>query len=573
MDRFTPTPGTIPYDTDLLQAQRWSLMGLGAAMQDLLGATTVVGGALCTPVGGNMQVQVGPGRIYTYAAVDATAYGSLVADTADSTIQQGLAWGQTALTLTAPGTAGYSQIYLIEGQYQQVDNLPVVSQYYNPSNPTTALPGSNVNTRRQGLFALQAKAGTAAVSPVTPTPDAGWTPLYIVTIAYGQTAIIAGNIAVAANAPFLEAPIGRQFQTCSGNPTGQLAGTTGTVITPTTSPVFPSIAWDSTNGNLWICVSTGTTSTAAWAQIGSSGAGFYCTVASMNATTATLNTPAAMTAFAAGTRIAALASATNTGAYTITVGSFGTYAVRKAGLTGPIAPVGGEMVSGEIITLVFDGTYLQLADTALGTAAMANASSATGKVAAVNGTPTTGNLAAFADALGTVRNGPALSSAQTIVAAVSGATVVGHIPLFTDITGTLAEGPIPSSGSGTLAAVSGAVLAGHLAVFSDTVGTVIDGGAPTNGAPSVITTSQTLSPGVYAIDTSGGAITITLQATAAGVYTFLDAEATWAKNIFTLAGNGNNIGPVSTNTTTPFLCDVSDAQFSCIGLGTYWRLI
>jgi hypothetical protein len=194
----------VPQDTDILNASRFSMVGLGVALQSVLGSGTYVDGLACTP-GTGLSVNIGPGAIYSLAAIDDTAYGSLAADTVNQIVKQGLAWGQTALTpLSAPGTAGQSVVWLIEAKFQEVDGSPVSLPYYNSANPSQPLWTAN-NTVRQGICALQAKQGTPAAtgSQVAPSPDAGWTPLYTVTVAYGASSIAGGNIAVAANSPFL----------------------------------------------------------------------------------------------------------------------------------------------------------------------------------------------------------------------------------------------------------------------------------------------------------------------------------------------------------------------------------
>lgn len=52
-----------------------------------------------------------------------------------------------------------------------------------------------------------------------------------------------------------------QFQSCSGNPTGQLAGTAGSIGIPA------SVAWDFTNDILYVCTTTGIISTAGWTAV------------------------------------------------------------------------------------------------------------------------------------------------------------------------------------------------------------------------------------------------------------------------------------------------------------------
>lgn len=54
------------------------------------------------------------------------------------------------------------------------------------------------------------------------------------------------------------------WQVCSGNPNGQLAGTAAS------AGVMPSVAWDFTNQLLYLCTTTGSTSSAIWTAINTS---------------------------------------------------------------------------------------------------------------------------------------------------------------------------------------------------------------------------------------------------------------------------------------------------------------
>ena len=292
----------------------------------------------------------------------------------------------------------------------------------------------------------------------------------------------------------------------NGNPNGHVAGT------DSSAGSFPSMVWDYADNILWLCTTGGVAASAVWTAAGGGGVStFYGGTSTGTANAQHVTLPSSVQSFAAGSSFWFIVGAglTNTGACTITLpaqGSFagGTFAVRKDGIAGPIALAGDEIVAGNTPTVRFDGTYLHLISTSLGTAALANA----------------------------------------------------------------------SSNTGTVAAVSGAVTVGHLAVFGDTLGTVQDGGSiPSSALPIIVSTSQTIVPGTYYADTSGGAITLTLSLTLAGVYTFVDAENTWGLNNLTINGNGHNIGNNSTNVAATFLANVSDYQFSIEASSTYWRLV
>ena len=210
-DRQIVYTGAIPQDIDILLTNKNVMIGLGMALQAILGTGTVVDGLACTPTGpASLQVLVGQGSIYAQENVDSTAYGSLSSDTAHQIVKQGINLGTKTLTLAVPGTTGQSINYLIEAAYQDADTGSTVLPYYNSSNPAVAYNGPansgvSQNTIRQGQCVIQAKAGVAATtgSQVTPAADAGFTPLWVVTVAHTDTAINSGAISQYPGAPFI----------------------------------------------------------------------------------------------------------------------------------------------------------------------------------------------------------------------------------------------------------------------------------------------------------------------------------------------------------------------------------
>jgi hypothetical protein len=195
------------------------------------------------------------------------------------------------------------------------------------------------------------------------------------------------------------------FGVYAGNPNGHVAGTQGNVGTST----FPSVVWDITNNIWWVCTTTGNAAAALWTEAGAVPAWpFWCGTNTGTGNAPSLATPVTMASLQSGSSVAWQVAASNTGAVSVTVGSFGTYPLRKDGPTGPIALTGGELVAGNTVQARFDGTVLHLMATELGTAALANASSNTGKVAAVSGSTVAGHVAFFNDTSGTlVDGGPA----------------------------------------------------------------------------------------------------------------------------------------------------------------------
>jgi hypothetical protein len=200
-----------PLDTDFLNAQKNVMIALGMALQAIVGTATLVDGLVCAPTTpASLEVNVSSGSIMSLENVDGTAYGSLAADTTHQIVKQGIILNTTTLSCPVPSTTGYSINYLIEAAYEDVDTGSTVLPYYDASNPAVAYSGPNntgisQNTVRQGQCVIAVKAGVAATTgtQTTPTPDAGYTGLWVVTVANGATTITSGNITEYAGAPLI----------------------------------------------------------------------------------------------------------------------------------------------------------------------------------------------------------------------------------------------------------------------------------------------------------------------------------------------------------------------------------
>jgi hypothetical protein len=211
MDRNIVYPGSIPLDTDILWPNRNAMVGIAALTAAALGSNTVVDGLACTPTSpASLAVVVAPGSITQLSAVDANAYGSLAADTADQIVKTGVNLQATSFTLALPTVSGQSINYLIEAAFGETDTNAVVLPYVNAANTSQAYSGPNnsgtaQNTMRTQRVQLQLKAGAAAATgtQVPPAVDSGWVGLYVITVSYGQSWINASNIAVYPGAPFL----------------------------------------------------------------------------------------------------------------------------------------------------------------------------------------------------------------------------------------------------------------------------------------------------------------------------------------------------------------------------------
>jgi hypothetical protein len=226
MDRVIVYPAAAPLDTDMLSTNLNAMIALGFALQAVFGKSTVVDGLTLLAQGSpNMTVTVNPGSIIVSTVVDQNAYGSLGSDPLDALVKIGVNLTPTAFTLTAPTTSGYSQIYLLEAQFDEFDTGATVLPYYNATDP--ALPyqgptnsGAAQNTLRVQHVALQVKAGTPAPTgtQTAPSADSGWVGLFAITVVNGQTAIVQAecNASYLVTAPFINQKLGATNQGFGG---------------------------------------------------------------------------------------------------------------------------------------------------------------------------------------------------------------------------------------------------------------------------------------------------------------------------------------------------------------------
>ncbi len=211
MDRNLVYPGSIPLDSDLLTINRNTMVALGALTQAVFGTGSFVDGLTCAPTSpASMNVTISPGSISQLAVVDTQPFGSLPLDTSPL-VKTGINLASTSFTLVAPTTAGQAINYVIQAALLESDANPVVLPYYNASNPSIPYSGPGnagtaQNTQRTQHVQLQLKAGAPATSgsQTNPPVDTGWVGLYVITVAYGQTAVTAASISVLPTAPFLQ---------------------------------------------------------------------------------------------------------------------------------------------------------------------------------------------------------------------------------------------------------------------------------------------------------------------------------------------------------------------------------
>jgi hypothetical protein len=214
MDRQTVYAGQLPQDTDVLLAQRNAMVGLAKLAAAVLGQTSIVSGFAVTPTGpASLNIIVGQGEIYQLENLEQSVWGSLAADT-HTILKQGINLDPVTMGIVPPSTVGYSQNFLVEVQYADLDTGATVLPYFNAFDSThpfsgPANAGTAQNTVRKGVAAIQIKAGIAAPTgtQATPTQDAGWTGVYYVVVANGATTITSGNINVVIGAPTIPATL------------------------------------------------------------------------------------------------------------------------------------------------------------------------------------------------------------------------------------------------------------------------------------------------------------------------------------------------------------------------------
>jgi len=210
VDRQIVYPGGIPLDTDLLSTERNIMVAIGYLAQATLGTSIVADGLACVPTAPpSMSVVVGAGSITQFGVVDTTSFGSLAAE-ALPLLRMGVSLSPVTFTTTAPTVPGQAINYLIEASLLEVDATPVVLPYYNASNPAQPYSGPTnsgtaQNTQRLQHVQLQMKAGPPGPEgeQETPSVDAGWAGLYVISVYYGQTSVAGGNIVQIPAAPFV----------------------------------------------------------------------------------------------------------------------------------------------------------------------------------------------------------------------------------------------------------------------------------------------------------------------------------------------------------------------------------
>lgn len=286
---------------------------------------------------------------------------------------------------------------------------------------------------------------------------------------------------------------------------------------------------------------------------------------SANAQTVASPTPTGFT-LAVGKRVTFIAGFTNTGAMTLNVNSSGATNVYKPTPSGPVALVGGEVIAGNYIEAVFDGTQFQLytdasvdggygAVTVLASATTTDLGTIPSHNVSISGTTT---ITSFGSSASTVY------PQYRIV--FSGALLLTHSSAL----------QLPGSGNITTAAgdVAFATYLGsgnwRVSPYQKVNGTAVVNPTPMAGAQGLLITNNSGTPNTniditadqaVMINPTGNvpiyasAISVTINTTttgANGLDTGSRANSTWY-NLFLISNGSATAGLASTSATAPTL--------------------
>jgi hypothetical protein len=320
----------------------------------------------------------------------------------------------------------------------------------------------------------------------------------------------------------------------------------------------------------------------------------WCGTSGGSANVQTFTPSPAIAAVVAGQTFSGIAGFTNTGSLTVNISGTGPVVVKRASPSGPVVLTGGEWVAGNVITLKFDGTFLELTDTDLGQLALLNIGEGLENDGAGGLRVKTADTSIRRSGAGVSAANPisSVSTAQAVTLAKNNTQYVATAAVvFTaDLSSTLFNGFSISiyaySGSSTFtpnaadsvnggaAGVSYTILAGQSMDF-DTDGAghwwPTSRTTPAGGYyPLYENANVTVGPGNYAIDTSGGVFTLTLTAGPAvgDSVRLFDEFGSWGSFPLTVARNGQTIMGIAED----LLCNVPGVDFMLVFNGTTWRL-
>lgn len=330
-----------------------------------------------------------------------------------------------------------------------------------------------------------------------------------------------------------------------------------------TQTITANIPWNSFQIT-GLAAGTARTSAANVGQIQDSSTTWFTAGGTANAITGTL-TPA-IAAYVAGMRVAAIITASNTGATTIALNGLASpVAVRKKLASGLAALTGGEQIIGQVASWEYDGTYFVLDDKPEWQASASIASAATIDLAT-----STGEYVQITGSTGPVTSLGTLPAGTTRILRFASTPTLTHNATSLILPGgadyTCAAGDVltfTSEGSGNWRCTAYALASGESIIVN-----------PGGMAWSHITADP--SPAVtnngYSCDTSGGAFSLTLPASPSvgDVVAFTDGAGTFNTNALTIARNGNKIMGLSEDMTVD--TQYAAAQLVYDGSTNGWRL-
>lgn len=153
-------------------------LGLSDVFRNLYTSSGSYVSGLAVSVPGSGTIQIGSGSLYFSDAVNASV--------STSVLKQALLLAPVVVSTPLPVTTGQSIDYLIQIQSSALTSANMGTSALPFLDATNSfLPSLLLNSELK----VGVKAGTSAAtgSQVTPTADAGWTPLYVVTTTYGAT--------------------------------------------------------------------------------------------------------------------------------------------------------------------------------------------------------------------------------------------------------------------------------------------------------------------------------------------------------------------------------------------------
>lgn len=197
MDRVIVYPGQVPLETDILNTNKYAMVGLGRLAGAVLGSVAsgaglVEGLKVTSTVTPGLSVLVSPGSMYTSLAVDATDYSTVSADTSNSIPKQGILLSSFTLDCTSLKPAsGYRIVYITASLADDNDGTTVLP-YYNSSNTAVALNGpggaSTLQARRRYTkLTISTRLGNSVTTGTAPLPTLSGNEVALATLLLRST--------------------------------------------------------------------------------------------------------------------------------------------------------------------------------------------------------------------------------------------------------------------------------------------------------------------------------------------------------------------------------------------------